>query len=459
MNKLVFIVIIIALIIAAFILFLRFPKFLSSNRQKKINAPQTSINADKTYQIKLMSGCAEDSSPTNYDKYGGWKKIRGQKTEFFHTEMIDGKWWLVTPDGYGFISKGVNAFGYQEGKEKEGIDILRGFGLNTIGAWSIAVRKNTLQEKIPYGFLLDLLKTYAFTQGIDVQDQKNFPDIFNDDFEKSIYNTIEAQSESLREHLINDPYLIGWWTDNELRWPQEKNHILDVYLRLSASAPGRMVAEKFLKEKFGAPILPKEAKQIEEARDGFIEIAVKQYAKITHDVIKKYDKNHLILGERLFFTPSAWKNTMPERMGGFEAIGRAVRGYFDIISINSYFDENPIVRLRKMYDQFQGPLLISEFNIQSSMKDQGKRGEEEWLAKEKISVIGYKNQIPSFFAEPYIVGYHWFPYKNYLTAQENNHSAGLVDYYFKPREELLKTFKEVNSTLEITHKCAQSTNF
>src|SRR3990167_9820565 len=158
MNKLVFIVIIIALIIAAFILFLRFPKFLSSNRQKKINAPQTSINADKTYQIKLMSGCAEDSSPTNYDKYGGWKKIRGQKTEFFHTEMIDGKWWLVTPDGYGFISKGGNAFGYQEGKEKEGIDILRGFGLNTIGAWSIAVRKNTLQEKIPYGFLLDLLK-------------------------------------------------------------------------------------------------------------------------------------------------------------------------------------------------------------------------------------------------------------------------------------------------------------
>jgi len=142
MNKLVFIVIIIALIIAAFILFLRFPKFLSSNRQKKINAPQTSINADKTYQIKLMSGCAEDSSPTNYDKYGGWKKIRGQKTEFFHTEMIDGKWWLVTPDGYGFISKGVNAFGYQEGKEKEG-----GPGERESGAREGKGRKGAGREK------------------------------------------------------------------------------------------------------------------------------------------------------------------------------------------------------------------------------------------------------------------------------------------------------------------------
>lgn len=456
MNKLIILSIIILIIIAAFFIIPR-PRSFLLKKFKKPPAPQTELNPNDSVvePVKLIDDCVNNSSPLEFDKFGGWKNIQGQKTGYFHTEMIDGKWWLVTPDGYGFISKGVNAFGFPEGKEKEGISSLRGFGLNTIGAWSIAVRKNTLQEKIPYAFLLDLLKTYANSQGIDVQDQKKFPDIFDGDFEASIHKEIEAQSASLRDYLINDPYLIGWWTDNELRWPQEKNHILDVYLRLPTSAPGRIIAEEYLKDAFGSPILPADAEQLDKARDGFVEIAAKRYAMIASDVIRKYDKNHLILGERLFFTPLTWNNTMSKRMGGFEAIARAVRGYFDVISINAYFDELFLERTRKMYDQFQGPLLISEFNIQSSSKEQGKSGEAEWQAKEKISVAGYKKQIPHLIAESYIVGYHWFPYRNYLSPRENNFSAGLVDYYFNPREELMKSFKEINPTLEITHKCAR----
>ena len=42
-----------------------------------------------------------------YDTYGGWVKLKGKKTGFFHTEQIDGRWWLVTPEGHVFISKGV----------------------------------------------------------------------------------------------------------------------------------------------------------------------------------------------------------------------------------------------------------------------------------------------------------------------------------------------------------------
>jgi len=42
-----------------------------------------------------------------YDTYGGWTQIKGQKTGFFHAERIGGRWWLVTPEGTVFFSKGV----------------------------------------------------------------------------------------------------------------------------------------------------------------------------------------------------------------------------------------------------------------------------------------------------------------------------------------------------------------
>ena len=45
------------------------------------------------------------AAPPQYDKYGGWSKLKGMKTGFFHTQQIKGRWWLVTPEGNVFISK------------------------------------------------------------------------------------------------------------------------------------------------------------------------------------------------------------------------------------------------------------------------------------------------------------------------------------------------------------------
>ncbi len=52
----------------------------------------------------LFAGIANADS-NNYDPYGGWLRLAGTKTGFFHTQQIDGRWWLVTPDGHMFFSK------------------------------------------------------------------------------------------------------------------------------------------------------------------------------------------------------------------------------------------------------------------------------------------------------------------------------------------------------------------
>ena len=42
---------------------------------------------------------------SDYDAYGGWKKIQGKKTGFFHTQKVNGKWWIISPEGNVFFSK------------------------------------------------------------------------------------------------------------------------------------------------------------------------------------------------------------------------------------------------------------------------------------------------------------------------------------------------------------------
>lgn len=42
------------------------------------------------------------------DQYGGWKQIKGEATGYFHVEELEGRWWFITPEGYGFIAVGMN---------------------------------------------------------------------------------------------------------------------------------------------------------------------------------------------------------------------------------------------------------------------------------------------------------------------------------------------------------------
>ncbi|MEE1147399.1 MAG: hypothetical protein UHS32_11600, partial [Bacteroidaceae bacterium] len=42
-----------------------------------------------------------------YSRYGGYLSQKTKATGFFHKEIKDGRWWLVDPDGYRFLSVGV----------------------------------------------------------------------------------------------------------------------------------------------------------------------------------------------------------------------------------------------------------------------------------------------------------------------------------------------------------------
>ncbi len=99
------------------------------------------------------------SNRPQFDRYGGFVDIQGQRTGFFHTERIRDRWWLVTPDGHGFfgmglshpitsMSEGAITFacdGNQEEWMRNGIRKMRALGFNCVwsGPYSL--------ERIPSG--------------------------------------------------------------------------------------------------------------------------------------------------------------------------------------------------------------------------------------------------------------------------------------------------------------------
>ena len=107
----------------------------------------------------LLSSIPFPAQTAEVDSYGGWTLVQGTKTGFFHTEKIDGRWWLVTPDGNAFFSKGVCHISFEgdhspklgyspyekavqakygsEGKWAEATALrLKEWNFNTVSAWS-----------------------------------------------------------------------------------------------------------------------------------------------------------------------------------------------------------------------------------------------------------------------------------------------------------------------------------
>ena len=49
------------------------------------------------------------------DRFGGWADgPQLEATGWFRTQQVDGKWWLVTPDGHLFFSNGIDCVGTWE---------------------------------------------------------------------------------------------------------------------------------------------------------------------------------------------------------------------------------------------------------------------------------------------------------------------------------------------------------
>lgn len=319
------------------------------------------------------------------------------------------------------------------------LDRLQAWGFNTVGNWSSAGFENA--ERVPYTLPLSISGDYAsISTGMDWWGR--MPDPFDPRFAMATERAVAIAARDHRE----DPWLIGYYADNELAWAgpgasSEARYALALgTLKLTTDVPAKRAFLKQLRDKyrnqeglskawgielpawelmedpgFQGPLPDPEHPQIEVDYQYFQRVFADTYFKTVADALKWHAPNQLLLGGR--FAVST-----PEAV-------QACAHYCDVLSFNFYtptpqdgYDFKTLAALDK-------PVLVSEFHFGSRDRGLFWPGVME-VAREEDRGPAYGKFLEAALQEPSIIGVHWFQYLDEpLTGRlldgENGH-LGLV---------------------------------
>lgn len=431
-------------------------------------------------------------------------------TGFFHAEKREGHWWLIDPAGKPFISKGVDAVNivpdqargtdrspYQEAsllkygtneRWREAVaERLLGLGFNTVGAWSDPelAKFEFGGRKLAFAPVVDFVNRYVLEKSHARAWEKGiFPDVFDPEFEAFARKHAKERCAKAKDN----PELLGWFTDNELRWGADwrgKDELLPLFLGLPVGAPGRQVALQVLRERHSdvlrfddvwqksyltwdaveeagpipAPrftrrvsrrgeddsepltssIDPKREAYVADC-EAFVEKVAERYFQVTSDAIRDADPNHLVLGCRFAYVPAA------------PVIAAAAR-HVSVISFNCYA-KDPRWAIGK-YAASGKPLLIGEFCFRG--RDSGlpnTKGSGPLVPNQVDRASGFSQYVRLALDDPNVVGYHWFAHADEPAdgrADGENSNTGLVDIRDRLYEVLARRMARVNGEAETDH--------
>jgi hypothetical protein len=234
------------------------------------------IDSDAALRAQVHKDRAP-AKPVHGDRYGGRLDVQARATGWFHTQKLDGRWRLVTPDGHPFFSLGVNAVAaeggrsYVQGREWMFADLPpatdawaafhgQGDSRRDTGAsaglaydhgrwfdfyaanlyrvdgagWREAWRLRTRERLVAWGFntlgdwsdeTVARGHQMAYTRSIDIAgDYANvatgydwwgrMPDPFDPRFKAATERAVVQATKGVRD----DPWLLGYFADNELAW-------------------------------------------------------------------------------------------------------------------------------------------------------------------------------------------------------------------------------------------------
>ena len=475
----------------------RYGQFTRAGWPEKI----TSDEALRTAEKSTMS----DQKLIGTDAYGGRLDDQAlHRTGWFHTQKMGDRWYLVTPDGHAFFSLGVNAVAsdggrsYVQGREfmfrdlppdsgswatfygnddsrraEQGasagigdnhgrwfdfyaanlyrvdgerwpgawrtrtLDRLQAWAFNTIGNWSDAALGQA--HRLPYTRSINIAGDYAnVASGYDYWGR--MPDPFDPRFVQATEAAVAKASDGVRD----DPWLLGYFADNELAWagtgPQGRWGLALGTLAGDPMSPAKQAFIASLKKEYVSPEtfaaawgiavtswdaldatgfrapVPNEAHPaIALDYSTWLRRYADTYFHTVATAIRRHDPHHLFLGGRFAV------NT-PEAVA-------ACAANCDVVSFNVYadlpqhgFDAAAMRKLDK-------PVLISEFHFGSA--DRGSFGYGVVaVASEAARGPAYARFVAAAADDPQIVGVHWFQYADQpvtgrLLDGENSH-LGLV---------------------------------
>lgn len=409
--------------------------------------------AQPTRLLERLDGYKPAGEQVKMNRYGGrTDRPREKATGFFYTKKIEGRWWLIDPEGCRFYHVALNTV-------REPKEVKVNFGAS--GQWAEAVTKqlhevgfnglgngsstNLQHVTQPLVWVLRHNFIFAFAREKNLVEAasgtQGFPNrcmpVFHPDFPAFC----EAYGQALAA-TANDPTMLGVMTENELQCPVD---LLDRYLASDVSnpdlKPGRDAAAAWLTARKGSL----DTKSLTRRdRYEFIAYAFGRYYSIVTPVVRKYDPNHLYLGSRInysageFDNPWFWKMLAP---------------YHDVVSVNYYGRWGP------QADEFADwaawadrPVLITEWyakamDVVPRLANTHGAG---WLVRTQEDRARYYQHFALNALETKnIVGWHFFKYLDdppESKALDNMGGAnkGMFDATGKPHQPVLDRARAVN---------------
>jgi hypothetical protein len=401
-----------------------------------------------TIPLLLLGLCAPPAfSANDYDAHGGWLRLKGEKTGYFHAQLIDGRWWLVTPEGNVFFSKGVDNVSFSPESDnspkppddpvawaKATARLLRGWNFNTVGAWSA---RQLDSAGIVYAPVINM----AAAVQRDVWLKGGVVDFFSAEFREAA----NGVAERMCAPRAKDPWLLGYFTDNELRWGRDwrsGDSLLEGYLKMADTSAGFQKAAAFLKSRGHTA-----SALTDDDKSEFLGMVAAEYGRVAHEAIRRHDPNHMILGCRFASYPG-------------DVVMQGVGPYFDVISFHSYSPAPPLDRLRQITKITGKPTMVTEFSFKAM--DSGlpnTKGAAKPVATQEDRASGFTAYVEALAALPNVVGFHWFEYRDQpregrrLDGENSNYGVVRID--FTPWEVLTRRMQQVNAGMEALHAKAQ----
>jgi hypothetical protein len=409
-----------------------------------------------TRTLDLLEGYEKSGEPVAVSRYGGWASKRFEATGFFRTEQIDGRWWLIDPDGYRFIHAGVvsihpgssanmkKAFAEKFGDDKtwaiETTRLLKDLHFNGTGGWTDHERLQLSGEPMPYVVRMNLMSGFGKQLGVThaVPGHTGFEleciPVFHPDFAPYC-----REQAGILAACRDDPYVVGIYSDNELQTPKLEN-----YLKLDrdnpAHRPNYEAALHWLRQRKGeTDVSAKDITMLD--RLEFAGYAFERYFRIVAEAIKGVDPNHLYIGSRFmspnFQNPFIWKAAAP---------------YCDVVAVNYYGCWGPrLDEVAYWQTLCPRPIMITEFYVKGEDSGLPNTTGAGWIVPTQADRGRfYQHYVLGLLESRSCVGWHWFKYQDNdpdakgaeLSNIDSN--KGIVDIRYGPYREFVELMKAVN---------------
>ncbi len=469
--------------------------------------PGKTHSADELVSRREAEGreIAAQPGPDEGDEYGGW--LGGPQLEatgFFRVTKHEGRWWLVDPAGRLFWSHGVDCVGssnatpisdreayfknlpeedspfarfYGSGSwaphgyykdhspyrtydfsranllRKYGDDFerlfaerthrrFRSWGINTIANWSD--ESIYLMRKTPYTATIHFeARRLEGSEGY----WGKFYDVFDPSFRQQLRNRLARE----KDRSAGDPWCIGYFVHNELSWGDDTS-LAVAALVSPADQPAKKVFVEDLRAKYGTiaklnetwgtahgswqDLLDSQAapdkQKASEDLQAFYDKTARTYFATIRDELRKVAPQQLYLGCRF-----AWVN---------DIAARAAADFCDVVSYNRYTYNVEDLELPGQIDM---PLIIGEFHfgaLDRGMFHTGLRSTKNQQDRAET----YARYVQGALRNPYIVGTHWFQYKDQATTGRGdgeNYQIGFVDICDTPYPEIVGKAREVGYSM------------